>query len=277
MRLYSPQDGWEKVTGRSRYYVILRGHFKSGGEYEKAVSLHREVLCIARNSSDLMWQTQALFGMGLALYPVGNYEAAKDCLEECRNITGTIGNRIGEGAALAGLGDILLHEGEYSRALANHRARLTILRSARGQKDARNLIAEGHALMGMGKAYFGLGAYERAEECHHEHLKISITLNDTLGLGSAAGHLAEIRFKQRGYEKAIELHQQHRRYATRLLDRRGEADARFGEAQALSRLGNNHGAVELCSTAVELYTVIKAPEASQVRRWLIEQGNVINV
>ncbi len=100
------------------------------------------------------------------LSTVGDYQKAQEVGKSALTLKRKLGDRVGTGKALRGMGFIHWRSGEYGEALQYHNEALNV------HRELGSLKEEGFELVGLGEIYRKLGRYEEALSCLNEALRI---------------------------------------------------------------------------------------------------------
>jgi tetratricopeptide (TPR) repeat protein len=176
---------------------------QSLAKYRLAMRYYHKCVVGAREIGDRNGEGSALANLGNAYHSLGDYRQALEYLQQSLTISRKIGDRNGEGSALSNLGNAYHSIGEYPQAIEYHQQTLTIFREIDNRKG------KGSALGNLGLTYCSIGEYAQAIEYHQQHLTIAREIGDRNGEGSTLGNLGNAYCSIGEYAQAIEYHQQH--------------------------------------------------------------------
>ncbi|WP_157436069.1 serine/threonine-protein kinase [Actinospica robiniae] len=147
----------------------------------------------------------------------------------------------------AGLAEILLSDGPWSRALDIHQA---AAQAADAQGDR---VAQSAALTDLGRVRQLIGDYPGAGEAIERALEISRAAGDRSGEANALNDLGRVRYMTGDYAESMQAHAGALALYRELGHRHGEATALndLGEMQYLS--GENAAAAETLTRALEIF------------------------
>lgn len=141
-------------------------------EPRKAIEFYEQALKIAQEIGDRMVEGADLAGLGNAYFDLGEPRKAIEFHEQALKISSEIGDRRGEGNHLGNLGVAYSHLGEPRKAIEFYEQALAI---AKEIGDRRN---EGVSLGNQGIAYMNLGEPRKAIEFYKQALKILEDIED---------------------------------------------------------------------------------------------------
>ena len=161
----------------------------------------------------------------------GNPEDARDLYERSLDAFVEAGNRVGEAHALIGLGLIATDLGNYPEAEDRFAAALG-LRDAAGGDDWSRL-----ASYGMGRLRRAQADYAVAEQAFLDCARMSVALEDEIGLAYIDYELAQLELFRGNVDRAIARAEAARAVFVRLGDRlnEGQALAELAEAARQNR------------------------------------------
>ena len=161
----------------------------------------------------------------------GNPEDARDLYERSLDAFVEAGNRVGEAHALIGLGLIATDLGNYPEAEDRFAAALG-LRDAAGGDDWSRL-----ASYGMGRLRRAQADYAVAEQAFLDCARMSVALEDEIGLAYIDYELAQLELFRGNVDRAIARAEAARAVFVRLGDRlnEGQALAELAEAARQQR------------------------------------------
>jgi len=161
---------------------------------------------------------------------VGEYEKARDYLEKSLAIRKEIGNRNGEAASYAGLGNVYESVGEYEKAREHFEKSLAI------HKEVGDRNGEATSYGNLGNVYQAVSEYEKARDHHEKSLRIHKEIGHRSGEAACYACLGNVHQSIGEYEKATD-------HLEKSLAIHKEIGERLGEANCYVNLGNVHRAV----------------------------------
>jgi tetratricopeptide (TPR) repeat protein len=210
---------------------ILARHLRTRSHYTDALTVHTHALHTTRSIGDRAGEGHALASLGVVYWLVGRYEQAIDHYQQALAITRDMSDRAEEGRALGGLGQVYGLVGRYEQAIDYYRQALVIA------QEVGDRGGERYVLVGLGVACRMVGRYEQALDHYRQALVIAREVGDRVGEGHALVGLGEVYRMERRYEQAFDHHQQALAIFRNVGDRVGESSAlnSLGEAYRLVR------------------------------------------
>ncbi len=242
----------------------LANLFYSISEYRKAIEYDKQSLAISREIGDRLGEGASLGGLGLTYYSLGEYRKAIEYHEQSLAISREIGDRSGESNSLGSLGSTYAGLGEYRKAIEYHEQSLAISR------EIGDRLGEGIRLGNLGLAYDSLGEYRKAIEYHEQYLTISREIGDRSGEGKSLGSLGTVYGGLGEYRKAIEYHEQSLAISREIGNRSDEGNNLCNLGIDYYRLGEKEKPCGLWKEALAIFEAIESPFANVVRQWIEE-------
>ncbi|HEX6711704.1 MAG TPA: tetratricopeptide repeat protein, partial [Rubrobacter sp.] len=220
------------------------------GDYEKAKELLEDALVLHRGSGDGRGVAWSLGILAKAIFAQGDFERAKELYEEGLALSRELGGAELLGAHLISLGYVYLLEGDLEKATALNEEALELLRK-RGHKDILHVVLDN-----LGWAALLRGDQERARSCYEEGLTICKELGDKTIASESLEGLACISASEGEAERAATL---------------------FGAAQALREAVGYHHTPEEAALR-EPYLATARPQLGEVA-WeeTLAQGRTMGV
>jgi len=169
------------------------------GDYERAKELIEESLEISREANDKIKIAEALFQLGGTAWGPGDTARAKEIYEEGITLCREVGYTYRLPAFLLSLGYIFMLEGDYERGATLNEEAVAICRE-HGYKGHLN-----YALDNLGWAALLEGDYERARTPYEESLMVSKGLGDRMVGSDSLEGMACISAAQGGALRAGRL------------------------------------------------------------------------
>lgn len=181
---------------------------------------------------------------------VGEYQKAREEGESALNIKRKIGDKMGEGKALRGMGFIHWRLGDYEEALRYHQEALNV------HRELKSGEAEGFELISLGEIHRKLGQYEDALSCLQEALRIYRELGISSGQHVSAFNIGNVYRDMGDYQACLEYYQECWRIINvsgyRTLNFSGVIAASSGIADICLRLGNFQESLRYYSEALDI-------------------------
>lgn len=220
----------------------------------------------ARAVDDCGYEQDALRQLGAIARVRGNYEQARQHLEEGLSLAETAEDEHETAAIYKELGSVALRRGNYERA------RATYQRSLEAARDVSDKQLEAACLNNLGSVAYREADYERAREYNRRSMEIKREIGDRAGVGSALASLGLIAERRGDYEQA-------REQLNESLDIRRAVGDRKGEAFVYNVLGlvaRKRGEYERALDCVEQSLDIAADiDASLQVSWSLENRGLI--
>jgi predicted ATPase/DNA-binding CsgD family transcriptional regulator/Tfp pilus assembly protein PilF len=189
-------------AGASRaasFRTMLAGPTWVGGDYERAKELLEESLALSRKADDKVGIAEALLQLGSATAYQGDRARAKEIYEEGIAVCREVGYTSRLPDFLFSLGYQLMLEGDYERGAALNEEAAALLRE-RGYKSGLH-----YALDNLGWAALLQGDHERAKTSYQESLTLCKELGDKMIASESLEGLACSSAAQGKGERAARL------------------------------------------------------------------------
>src|SRR5579864_650330 len=201
---------------------------------------------LARELGDRRGEGNALANLGTAHYQLGEPRRAIELLEQALKIDREIVDRRGEGCSLGNMGIAHAALGDLHRAIDFFKQNLAISREIGDRRG------ESNALGNLGNAYVGLGEPHRAIELYERQLAISHEIGDCQGESIGLGNLGNAYAHLGEHQRAIELYEQQLDLGHATGDRWQVAHASWNLGVIFEQQGNLARAAELKQVLVNL-------------------------
>lgn len=204
--------------------------------------------------------------LGLALYSLGDYRAARTELEAALAAYRQLGQPQGAARVQINLGQLLGRQGDLTAATAAYQEALDILRAFDDQRE----IVE--VLNSLGVLYRQQGRFDQAITHYVESLALAQQLQDLSGQAQALVNLGAVYHRQGHLAKARACYQEALPLYEMLSDVRGQALtlANLGHLDSLD--GRQDAAQSLYERSLTLYR--QSGDTSGAARALINLGNL---
>ena len=194
----------------------LGNAYISLGQFEQAIDHHEQSLVIYHEIGNRTGEGNALASLGNASHSSGQVDKAVEHLEQALVIFRMIGDRQVEGSTLDSLG-ISYHDlKKFDKAIDRHTCSLVIYREIGDRQE------EGRAQAYLGGAYFSSGQFDKAFEHHKQSLVIFRIVGDRKAEGHALTNLGVINRRLAQFDKAVEHHEQALAILREIGDQEGE-------------------------------------------------------
>ena len=189
-------------AGASRaasFRTMLAGPTWVGGDYERAKELLEESLALSRKADDKVGIAEALLQLGGATHGLGDRARAKEIYEEGIAVCREVGYSFRLPDFLFSLGYQLMLEGDYERGAALNEEAAVLLRE-RGYKSGLHYVLDN-----LGWAALLQGDHERAKTSYQEGLTLCKELGDKMIASESLEGLACVSAAQGKGERAARL------------------------------------------------------------------------
>jgi len=176
------------------------------------------------------------------------YQKAQEVGESALTLKRKIGDKLGQGKALRGMGFINWRSGDYESALKYHQEALSVHRELGGGE------AEGFELISLGEMHRKLGQYEDALSCLQEALRIYRELGISSGQHVSTFNIGSVYRDMGDYQACLEYYQE----CWRIIKARGYSSlsgviaAASGLADIYLLLGNYQESLRYYSEALDI-------------------------
>ncbi|SDJ25361.1 PAS domain S-box-containing protein [Halovenus aranensis] len=220
----------------------------------------------ARAVGNCGYEQDALRQLGAIARVRGNYERARQHLEEGLSLAETAEDEHKTAAIYKELGSVALRRGNYERA------RATYQRSLEAARDVSDKQLEAACLNNLGSVAYREADYEQARKYDRQSMEIKREIGNRAGVGSALASLGLIAERRGDYEQA-------REHLEESLDIRQAVGNRKGEAFVYNILGliaRKRGEYKRALECVERSLDIAADiDASLQEVWSLENRGLI--
>ncbi len=228
------------------------------GHYNEAVMIAEEMLTLARNNDEPVWESRVLTSLGITDWRQGDYDKARHYLQEALTIDGTESDEQLRATKLNYLGLIHTQLAEYGQARQDYQEALALYR------NVGDRAGEAGCANNLGLLESSLGRYEEARQYYNQALSICQTIGDRLREGISLNTLGQV-------ETILGNHDRGQEFLERSLAVRRAIGDRRGEAFGLHDLGSLYLAKSETEKAIEHFQ-----HASDLRQTLGETGNYVS-
>jgi predicted ATPase/class 3 adenylate cyclase len=156
------------------------------GEYQKAREQLEQALSLSRASGNLLEEAQALNNLGIIAFYERDFAEAVACHQQALEIRRTIGDRSGEGASLHNLAQATRDAGNYGQA-REHLAQALEIMQAIGDR-----WVEGNVWNDLGVLHLLTGDLTAARSCLQQSLSLSQEIGDRSGEAYVLCNLGQV-------------------------------------------------------------------------------------
>ena len=137
--------------------------------------------------------------------------------------------------ALNGLGNLLMHQGDFPAARSVQQENLHISRQLHDQRAIYN------ALLNLGSVAWFEGGLAEARTCYHECLKISEIIGNKLFIANALGNLGGVAWSEGDYAGARSFYEADLKIRRKLGDKQGIANTVGNLGEIILQVGGDGG------------------------------------
>jgi len=197
-------DHYEQViAGSQREQVCYRNSlsylgscYRSLGQYEKAITYHRQCFYISKEIEDWQGVATSLCGLGICYKSLGQYEKAISYHQKCHDISEAMSDWKGVAISLGNLGNCYYDLVQYEKAIDLYQQYHDISEKISFRQGVA--ISFGN----LSNCYSSLGQYEKAIAYHQQSLDISEAMGDQQGVASSLHTIGSILLKLENYSEA---------------------------------------------------------------------------
>jgi predicted ATPase/class 3 adenylate cyclase len=209
-----------------------------------------DIVNISKATNDKSRLSDGYIKLAEYLSVMGEYQKAKEICQSALTLKREIGDKIGEGKALRGMGFINWRSADYNDALKYHKEALNLHREVGSDE------AEGFELISLGEIYRKLGQYEDALSHLHEAFRKHREIGILSGQNVSAFNIGNVYQDMGNYEKCAEYYQECwkiiKESGLRSLHAYAHLLVPISLANAYSRLGNYHNSLQYYTEALDI-------------------------
>ena len=191
------------IAGSQREQVCYRNSlsylgscYRSLGQYEKAITYHRQCFYISKEIEDWQGVATSLCGLGICYKSLGQYEKAISYHQKFHDISEAMSDWKGVAISLGNLGNCYYDLVQYEKAIDLYQQYHDISEKIRFRQGVA--ISLGN----LSNCYNCLGQYEKAIAYHQQSLDISEAMGDQQGVASSLHTIGSILLKLENYSEA---------------------------------------------------------------------------
>ena len=223
------------------------------GDYEAARQELEESFKIYRQTGDPLGQANALGNIGLTYVDQGRLEEALEHCQKALEIFKGIGDPMGQASTLNNIGLVYRDQGKLEEAMESHQAALEI------HRQVGNPLGQASALGNMGVVYRNQRRLEEALASHQKALEIHTQIGNTLGQANALGNLGVVYRNQGRLKEALESYQAALEIFKGIGNPLGQASTLVNMGVIYHQQGKREEALEHCLAALEIHTQVGNP------------------
>jgi predicted ATPase/DNA-binding SARP family transcriptional activator len=171
-------------------------------DYETAIEASQRAILQAIEVNDQGKEVEGHLALSLAYVRRGDYDQARDRLEEAMEKAIAAGLPLLNASTYALLGVIEQEQGNNRASIQHHQEALKIFRQFGDKKR------EAHSLNTLGNAYFGLKDYPEAVNYYEQALAIFRRIGNQLGQSYVLNNLGQLATNQGDYSRAKVFYEQ---------------------------------------------------------------------
>ncbi|XP_066017941.1 tetratricopeptide repeat protein 28-like [Pocillopora verrucosa] len=236
--------------GEATDYENVGTMLLSLGQYDKAREYLQEALVIRTEIGDRNGEATCYGNLGAVFKSLSQYDTAKEYLQKALVIKTKIGDRKGEASCHGNLGTVFLALGQYDKA-KEYLQKALVIRTEIGDRKGE---ASCHG--NLATVFLSLGQYDKAKEYLQKALVIRTEIGDRKGEATDYGNLGTVFELLNQYDKAKEYLQKALVITTEIGDRNGEASCYGNLGNVFLSLGQYDKAEEYLQKSLVITTEI---------------------
>ncbi|MEE9264115.1 MAG: tetratricopeptide repeat protein [Vicinamibacteria bacterium] len=193
-------------------------------KHQRALAGAREALDLLREIGERGGEANALFGLGMVHWSLGDFEKALQYMHESLVLFRELARPTREAWVVTSIGGVYENLGDLDKALEFHNRSLELFRSL-GDRNG-----EGRSLTGIGTVYQRQNEHTRALEYHRKALTLFRQADNKMGLARALNDIGTIHQAQHKFDEALQFH-------TEALEIRRKLGTKHAETTSLINLG----------------------------------------
>ncbi len=227
------------------------------GEYHQAINTAKEMLKLAHQADEPVWEARTLTNLGITYWRQGDYPKARECMFDAYQSDGSFKDNQLKATSLNYLGLIHTQMADYEQARENYRQALEIYRIINDKGG------EAGCANNLGLLDSSLGRYPQAVKYYTQALTICHTIGDRLREGISLNTLGQVNIILGNYDQAKNQLENSLTIRQNIGDRRGEAFCLHDLGYLYLNNDQTNQAIDTFQTACNL------------RRTLGETGNYV--
>jgi CHAT domain-containing protein/Tfp pilus assembly protein PilF len=218
--------------------------------YREAIAKWEAAIVLAERLGDRLGQGLLVQGIGKVYHEIGEIDTALTYYQKALEIRQEIGDLSGTAQSLNNIGAIYWFRGDYQRALEN------LERSLPLYQQVENTWGEAEVLNNIGQIYADLRESDRALEYLNRGLALRQELGDRRGEGSTLNNIAGVYSHLGENETALDYYQQALAIRREIQDPQGIANTLTNLAVFYAIQGKLQKALDLYEQVLQLQQTI---------------------
>lgn len=215
-------DHWHQAGDAAKdiFYtqIVANRLIDTLADYHRAVSLLEQALLIVNQLPNADLQNMNLLKLlGDAHDRLSDYSAARNAYHHSLTLAEKLNDQVGQAAALRGLSQVALRQGEYAQAVELAEAAITVYRAL---GDQRGLAA---SISNLGILARIRGDYPTALDYYTQSLTLRQSVGDQSGIAVSFNNLGNLAYLRGDHQAARDYHSQSLAIKQTLKDSWGEA------------------------------------------------------
>lgn len=242
-------DLYRQLDALEEQALVLEGlglAYEALGDCPTALDYQQQRYEVAEVIGDPIGEGNALANMGNCYYNMGRYQEGLEALRQSLAHWKQLGDRGRQAAVMANIGNVYTELGHYDEAATIHRASLEIL------QDIGNHWGVAASLNSLGLIAASQGEAEQAYRYYERSLEQFRALGHQPAVGQLLNNLGTVYHQQGETEIALDYYQQSLEVAEALGDRALEGDSIIGIGLIYTQQENYEAAIEIQRYGVEL-------------------------
>ncbi|MGB3493456.1 MAG: CHAT domain-containing protein [Elainellaceae cyanobacterium] len=220
--------------------------YEALGDCPTALDYQRRRYTLAQELGDRTGEGNAMANIGNCYYSMGRYQESLDALRQSLVHWQQLGDRGLQAAVMANIGNVYTELGHYEEASAIHQSSLVIL------EEIENYWGVAASLNSLGLIAASQGNAEQAYVYYEQSLERFRALNQQPAVGQILNNLGTMYHQQGETEIALGYYQQSLEVAQELGDRALEGDSIIGIGLIYSQQEDYKEAIEIQQYGVDL-------------------------
>jgi tetratricopeptide (TPR) repeat protein len=229
--------------------AALKNHLRLSGAIELALRIHHTALTAAERARDRLGQATTLANLGEVCFLRGEYERARQVLDQAQHLFTDLGDRRGQANTLVELGVLHYVRGNWGRA------QQVLDQSQHLYTGLGDRLGQATTLLYLGMVSNMRGDYERAQQMLNRSHQLYTDLGNWRGESNTLIFLGHMYYLRGEYERAQQmLDQAHQLHTDRGARARGQALTFLYLGKVHHQKGDYDQALDFLTQAHALFT-----------------------
>lgn len=233
------------------------------GEFNETIKHHHHSIKLSYRYKDSLGLSSSLGNLGMAYNAVGQFQDARQCLEQSVKMCRLLQNKENEIAQLGSLGNVYRDLGEMELAIDTLKKAIELARSINSNYSI------GTCLGNLALVYNVIGKPDEAINCLTEGLDISYEIGNKQAEGSQLCSLGTAYFHNGEIEKAKEYLTKSVKVTRSIGDRRGESMALINLSNFYMSESNFKDSLKFAQMALTISSVLEITQNTAMAKYNI--------